>query len=83
MAKSKKITDPKEKAKEMLKEIIKLEGRMTYISNNSAKLIAKQRVGDVISTLEELIEVQDSVGHAVGMVTWWRLVGEYVDCALL
>lgn len=79
MGKNKKITDPKEKAKSMIEEAINLESRLTYIAVKEAKAIARQRVNDVVATLDELIEMQDSVGHAVGLKHWWIQVDEMID----
>jgi hypothetical protein len=79
MSKKKQITDPKEKAELMIEEIINLESRLTYIAFREAKAIARQRINDVVATLDELIEMQDSVGHAVGMKHWWLLVDEQID----
>lgn len=77
------ITGTKEKAEQMMKQVLALDyGAMEEfvpVERQLAKSVCKHIVNEVVATIDELIEVQDSVGHAVGLKHWWISVGEEID----
>jgi galactokinase/mevalonate kinase-like predicted kinase len=77
------ILKPKDKAEKMMKQVLALDyGAMEEfvpVERQLAKSVCKHIANEVITTIDELIELQDSVGNAVGLKHWWISVCEELD----